>query len=460
MLNQLVILSFCLVSLTANAAFQLPEYKKITLKNGLTVYLMQQAEVPLVDVNIVVKSGSIHDGSSQGLSYLTAKSLSLGTASKTKAQIEQELDFIGANLNSYTNKDFSVVSASFASKDIDTMMPLIADVAQRPSFDESEYQKFKKRQLLLLEQDKESPKQVIGNYFEGLLFGDKGYGSPKAGTSESVAKIKVEDVKQFYQTTYQPNNAALVVVGDFELKPMSQRIKKLFSRWSNTHTLKLNQQRAEIPQHEAKVLLVDKSDAIETTFMIGGKGIDRSNKDYVGLSVINTILGGRFTSWLNDALRVNSGLTYGARSRFNAYSQTGTFYISTFTKSATTIEAVDLALETYQKLWQQGVDDKTLASAKAYVKGQFPPRYETSQQLSRLLAYMYGYGFDESFINTFEAQVDELDTNKAKALIAEYFPKENLQFVMIGKADDIREKVKKYGSVTEIDIKDSGFVAR
>ena len=115
------------------------------------------------------------------------------------------------------------------------------------------------------------------------------------------------------------------------------------------------------PLTQAKVLLVNKEDAIESTFTIGGLGIARNTPDLVGISVINTILGARFTSWLNDELRVNSGLTYGARSNFTYYSQSGSFAISSFTKTATTVEAIDLALKTYDRLWEQGIDEETLA---------------------------------------------------------------------------------------------------
>jgi zinc protease len=206
-------------------------------------------------------------------------------------------------------------------------------------------------------------------------------------------------------------------------------------------------------EREAQVLLVNKGDAKESTFMIGGPGIRYSNPDFTAVSVVNTILGGRFTSWLNSELRVNSGLTYGARSRFDAKQLGGGFYISSFTQTATTTEAIDLAIDTYQRLWLQGIDKATLESAKSYVKGQFPPNYETSSQLSGLLSRMFIYGFDESFINTFARQVNQLNEEGVKQIIEKYFPKESLQFVVIGKSDDIRDKVKKYGKLIETDIK-------
>jgi predicted Zn-dependent peptidase len=157
---------------------------------------------------------------------------------------------------------------------------------------------------------------------------------------------------------------------------------------------------------------------------------------------------------LNDELRINTGLTYGAGSRFTALKNGGSFVISTFTASKTTEPAIDKALEVLNKLHTNGLDEKALASAKNYVKGQFPPRYETSGQLAGLLTQMFWYNFDQSFINNFEKNVDELNLAKANQVIEKYFPRDKLQFVLIGKAADIKKIAEKYGSVTEVDIKD------
>ncbi len=207
----------------------------------------------------------------------------------------------------------------------------------------------------------------------------------------------------------------------------------------------------------ANVVLIDKADANETTFMIGGQGVAVNNSDSVAISVINTILGGRFTSWLNDELRVNSGLTYGAVSRFNKYGNAGTFYISTFTKKSSTFEAIDLAMKTYQRLWQQGIDQKTLDSAKAYVKGQFPPNYETSGQLASLLSTLWTYQLSDDYINSFEQKVDSLTLAKSKKLIEQYFPKQNLHYVLIGNAKELKMKAEKYGKLSESTMKSYAF---
>ncbi|WP_199609462.1 M16 family metallopeptidase [Flocculibacter collagenilyticus] len=446
-----------IVTTTVNAAYSLPEYTKTELNNGLTVYLLEQHEVPLIDVNVVVKAGAVEDGKLAGLSYLTAENLKLGTKSLTKDKMDETLDFIGAEVVADSSLEFSQISASLAKKDLNKVLPILKDMVAEPAFDKAEFEKHKSRYLLQLQQLKESPKSVINNYFNKTLFGGSGYGSVEQGDTESVTAITIDDIKQYHQTWYQPSQSAIIVVGDFETQAMLKQVKALFGEWENTKTPKRTEITGVKDFKNANVVLVNKADAIESTFMIGGKGVARSNPDYIGIRVINTILGGRFTSWLNDELRVNSGLTYGARSAFRSYSQAGTFAISTFTKSSTTEEAMDLALQTYQRLWNKGIDEKTLASAKAYVKGQFPTRYETSTQLADLLANMFGYGFDEQFINTFEQQVNSLTTAKAKTLINKYFPKDNLQFVVVGKAEEIAETLTKYGKVKQLEIKDAGY---
>ncbi|WP_236701378.1 M16 family metallopeptidase [Thalassomonas viridans] len=453
--NTLILLLLSLTSLQAFAAYQLPEYEKLTLDNGLTLYLMSQREVPLIDVSLVVKTGAVNDGEQAGLTRLTTENIAMGSRALSKSQLENKLDFIGADLYNTTNLEFSQLGASFASKDKELVLTLLRDLAVSPRFDSQEFDRFKKRHLLEIEQNKESPKSVIDFYFNQLLFGPSGYGANAMGNAASISAITLADIKAYHHKWYQPKNAALIVVGDFTAEDMKKQLTGLFSRWKNHSPVPTTTGTGEKTLTGSKVLLVNKEDAIESTFLIGGKGISRSNPDRVGISVINTILGGRFTSWLNDELRVNAGLTYGAGSSFTSYSKDGKFTIATFTKTETTEEAMDLALKTYRRLWQQGIDEATLASAKAYVKGQFPPKFETSSQLANLLVNMYGYGFDENYINRFEHQVNSLTLAKTRQLINKYFPRENLQFVVIGKADKIRDKLAKYGPVTEVDIKDS-----
>lgn len=437
--------------------FQLPQYEKVIMDNGLTVYLMEQHEVPLVNISLVTPGGAVKDANLYGLASLTADGLLFGTKSYSKSQIEEKLDFIGATYNTSASKEFARISISYVNKDQQIVMEILKDLIINPTFNEDEFEKRKKLVLSNLERAKESPSSVIRTYFDKFLFGDHVYGNPVSGTSESVAKISVNDLKEFYKNNYYPSGSAIAVVGDFNLQDMKSDIAKVLKDWNTKGNTRQNVQKENFSFNNNRLLLVNKDDATETRFLIGSYGIKRSNPDFIAVEVINTIFGGRFTSWLNDELRVNRGLTYGARSSFSAYKNSGTFVISTFTKTETTIETIDAALELLDKLHTLGINDETLNSAKNYVKGQYPPDFETSGELASLLTDMFIYNFNESFINDFQKNVDDLTVEKTKEIVTKYFPKENLQFVLIGKASEIRDGVKKYGEISEKDINGVGF---
>lgn len=433
--------------------YKLPPYQKFTLSNGLTIYLMEQHEVPMINVSVIVPAGAIYDGDKAGLASLTAAALKHGTRSYPKAKLDEELDFIGAGVSTYSTKEAARLSAEFASKDREKVLGIIRELLTAPVFDTAEFAKEKNRVLVRLNQAKESPRSVISSYFDKLLYGDHVYGNIVAGTPSTVGALTAKDVQQFYKNNYIPNGSAIAVAGDFNSKEMKNLLTKLFSAWKKGSQPNANLAAQPISKPgENRVLLINKDDAKETTFYIGAPGISRNNPDYVAIEVINTLFGGRFTSMLNDELRVNTGLTYGARSSFTPMKNGGSFVISTFTASKTTEAAIDKALEVLKNLHEKGIDEQSLTSAKNYVKGQFPPGYETNGDLAGLLTEMFWFKFDESFINNFQKNVDGLTLDKARQIISTYFPKDKLQFVLVGKAADIKKIAEKYGKVTEVQI--------
>lgn len=452
-----IVLSLILVSLNY-AQFKLPKYEVVKLDNGLTVYLMEKNDVPIISFSAVFDAGAIRDGVQNGLASFTAEALKFGTKSYTKNQIDSTFNFYGSSLNTYARLDYSGLYSEFMKDDLDKLLPVIKEVITNPTFPEEEINKRKQRWVAELDQAKESPRQVIGAYYNKFLFDGSAYGNPVDGIKKTVESIDLKQINNFYQINYRPENCAIAVVGDFDAKNIKSVFEKQFSGWNAEGNKLVSDLRFENKEFtEAKVYLINKDNATETTFMIGGFGVPMSNPDQIQIDVINTILGGRFTSWLNDELRVNAGYTYGARSRFASYKTAGTFYISTFTATKNTEPAIDLAVKTYNRLFEKGIDEATLKSAKNYVKGQFPPDYETAGSLAGFLTQKYIYGLDDSYINDFENTVDGMTVEKANEIIKKYFPKDNLQFVLIGKADEIRDIAKKYGKVIEKNISEDGF---
>lgn len=451
----LILLLFSSVGL---AQFKLPHYEVVELKNGLTIYLMEKKDVPLISFAMSFDAGAIKDGSDYGLASFTAEALKFGTSTYTKVQIDSIFNYYGSNLSVNANYDYSSLFSQIIKENIGVLLPVIAEVVIQPQFPSEEITKRKQRWLAELDQAKESPRRVIGDYFNKLIFDDGPYSGPLNGIKSSIQKIDQQKIKEFYLFNYRPETSSIAVVGDFDSDKMKTLLEKYFGNWKN-NTPKIISDIRMIQKsfEEPKVYLINKDNASETTFMIGGSGIPMSNQDQIQIDVINTILGGRFTSWLNDELRVNAGLTYGARSRFSSYKHSGIFYMSSFTATRNTEAALDLALKTYQRLFGKGIDEATLTSAKNYVKGQFPPDYETSNSLASFLIQKYVFGIDDSYINDFEKKVDELDVNKANEIVKKYFPKENLQMVLIGKADEIRSVARKYGKLIEKNLSEDGF---
>lgn len=450
-----IIASLLLITSGFAQGYKLPKYEKFKLANGLTIYLAEQKEVPVISVSAIMPAGAIYDGDKTGLASLTATALKHGTKNYTKAKFDEELDFLGAYINTFASKESAGLSSKFAAKDKAKVLGMIKEVILEPAFNADEFEKEKKRTLQQLDQQKESPRSILPAYFDKFMYGNHVYGNIVQGKKSTVGALNINDINNFYKQNYLPEGSAISVVGDVNTAEMKAMLTTLFSGWKKATKPQNNMAAATITNPTTnRVLLINKDDARETTFYIGAPGISRNNPDYVAIDVVNTLFGGRFTSMLNDELRVNTGLTYGAGSRFSALKNAGTFYISTFTATKTTEAALDKAVEVLNNLHTKGIDENGLASAKNYVKGQFPPRFETSNQLAGLLTQMFWYGFDESFINNFEKNVDGLTLPKAKEIIAKYFPKDKLQFVMVGKSADIKKIVEKYGAVTEVQIKE------
>ena len=207
-----------------------------------------------------------------------------------------------------------------------------------------------------------------------------------------------------------------------------------------------------------RLLLIDKPDASQTYFGIGNIGVARDDPDRVAIRVVNTIFGGSFTSMLNEELRVKSGYTFGARSFFDERKLPGAFGIFIFTKNQTTTQAIDLALQVQHDLHKNGVTPEQLASAKNYIKGQFPTSLETSKQLAEIIAVHDFYGLGDDEVNEFAARVDAVTPEAARRVIDKHFPDDNVVLVLIGKTAEIGHAVEKYAEKRDQrEISDPGF---
>ncbi|MDK2124074.1 M16 family metallopeptidase [Parachitinimonas caeni] len=457
-MRSLIASTVMVLSLPAVAGeFKLPAYERYTLPNGLTVFLMEKHDVPLLSVRAVIKAGAVDDADRSGLAHLTQEGILLGSRQYPKQKLNEAFDFRGATLSGVSGFEQTMIAADMGRDDSAALLPLLADIVQKPTFALADFSKLRALTVDELKQQREQPDAVVKSYFNRMAFGSGAYGNPVEGTVASVSKLQRQDLAGFHQRYYRPESSALVVVGDFKADSMKSTLNSLFGGWRGVGTQPSRAELGQVQADRARVWLVNKSDSVQTTFMFGGAGVPYNHPDFVPLQVINTVLGGRFTSWLNDELRVSSGLTYGAGSNFSSNAKAGVFKVSSFTESAKTADALALAFKTYQRLWQPGIDATTLESAKAYIKGQFPPRYETGSQLASFLAEMFVYDIGAERINNFNRDVDSLTPERVQSLIKQHFAKDKLQMVLIGKASEIRKVAEQYGEVTDLEIKADGF---
>jgi predicted Zn-dependent peptidase len=419
---------------------KLPPYRKITLKNGMVVLLMEQHKVPLVNLHLTLRAGTTQDpAGKEGLAALTANLLRKGTRTRTAEKISSDLDAAGARYAAFATLDASGCTAEFMRKEIAGGLALFADLVMQPSFPESEVQKLRAQRIDGIRSSKDSAQGVIRNYFNAFLYGDHPYGHAQAGDERSLAGLTRADVADFHAAHYLPANAILAVVGDFQSTEMEKLVTEHFGAWHAAGKPKRVEPGQPHPIQGRKLLLVDKPDATQTYFMVGNLGVARSNPDRVGIQVVNVLFGERFTSMINTALRIKSGLTYGASSNFGMFQKPGPFAISSFTANATTGKALDLTLATLKDLNEKGISEADLASAKAYIKGTLPPKtLETGQQLAAILSDLQLYGLPDSEVDGFFAKVDALTMADARRVIGTYFPDKDLCFVLIGKASEIK----------------------
>jgi zinc protease len=423
---------------------KLPAYRKVVLKNGLTLLLMEQHEVPLISFSVRVRAGSVSDpAGKEGVASMTAALLRKGTATRTAEQFSSELDFVGGTFSAGASVDATDVSAEFMKKDVAKGLALLSDALMRPVFPAGEVVKLAAQRVDGIKAAKDRAQGVIGSYFNAYLYGKHPYGRPVGGDESSVASISRDDVARFYAANYTPAGTVMAVAGDFATADMEKQVTDAFASWPAAIAPAVLVPDAETVTGR-RLLLVDKPDSTQTYFRVGNVGIRRSNPDRVLIEIVNTLFGGRFTSMINTELRIKSGLTYGAGSSFTEWRAKGPFAINSYTGNASTEKALDMTLDVLKRLHEKGVSEDDLASAKAYLKGQFPPEIETSDQLADSLSELVFNGLDEREIDTYYAKIDAATPADVSRVIRQYFPLDNLVFVLIGKAAEIAPVAKKY----------------
>src|SRR6185436_20339966 len=334
-----------------------------------------------------------------------------------------------------------------------------ADALMRPHLDADELTKYRDRQIEFIKSAKDSdPSQMLPIYGRALLFGAHPYGRPQGGSERSLAAITQSDVVSYHAAYFGADRTTLVFAGDLDAKWMKKALTTAFGGWTKSKGPAAPALTEPPRVSGRRVLLVDSPGAVQTYFWLGNVGVDRRYNGRPALDLVNTLYGGRFTSILNTELRIKSGLTYGASSRFTRATVAGEFAIRSFTQTETTAQALDLTLKTLDDLKHGALAPDMLESARAYVLGQYPLQLETAAHWAATLSDLELYGLGREYIEGYGPALTKVDLAETAAVTADAFPRPtDLVMVLIGDAAKIRDAAQKYGPVTEMKLSDPDF---
>jgi len=420
----------------------LPPITTRQLPNGLKLMIVEQHELPLADFVLLVGSGSTADPASKpGIANLLSAMLREGTTTRKSLEIADQIAFLGIRLSPTSSWESSTLSLHTPTAQLDSALALFADVALHPSFPANEFERVRKTQLTELLQLRDQGAAIASIAFPAIIYGSAHpYGAPAQGTEASVKALTTGDLQSYYQANFRPNNATLIVVGDVTPAQVEQKINALFGGW----------QRADIPQINyseppksgtTTIYLIDKPGAAQSSFRIGAVGVPRSTQDYFALTVMNTILGGSFTSRLNQNLRETRGYTYGAGSRFDMRRAAGPFLASAEIVTAKSDSAL---LEFMKELngIRQLVPPAELSRAKRYLQLQLPGNFETTQQIAAALVPVALYGLPLDYYNNYVQSIEGVTQADVARVAQQYINPGSLAVVIVGDRKTIEAGLK------------------
>lgn len=454
-----VLLLLYFPALVAAQGVTLPASERLVLGNGAVLVLVEKRDVPLVGLRAIIRGGAVVDPSGkEGLSNLFAAMLEKGAGEYSAAGFAEAVDSVGGRLSASAGLEGIYVSGDFMARDAELMVSLLTDMLQRPALERSEFRKLRDRSVNLILAAKDSdPGQLMSSYASAFLFGEHPYGNAVDGSESSLASIVHSDLQRYYEEQLGGDRLIISVSGDFDVAAMRALLSEAFGGWRPAgEALPV----LEAPEYQAgrRVLLIDKPGATQSYFWIGNVGVARSYSKRADLDLANTLFGGRFTSMLNTALRVESGLTYGARSRLSQPLQPGSVAISSYSETSTTFEAVDMALGILGQLHDTGLSAEMIDSARNYVLGQYPTRLETAAQLASQFAVLEIYGLGADYVDGYGDALSGVTVESIAEVVNEVYPaREDLVFVVLGDAEQIRDGLANYGPVTEMSITEPRF---
>jgi zinc protease len=436
---------------------KLPQPVEKTLANGLRVIVVPKHDIPLVAVRLLVKTGAAADPAGRdGLADLTATVLTKGTKTRTAEQIARGVEALGANLAADADWDDSSVDLSVMSSNLPRALEYVADVARNATFAKEELERERAQAIDALQVELTEPRPLAQVVAARLVFGETPYGHNLGGLPSTLAKITRADVVKFHANYYRPDNAVLLLAGDVEAEDAFKLAEAQFGKWQNVGRASARPGRAEArPTSSPRVVVIDMPESGQAAVVVARRGIRRSDPTYMQALVANSILGGGYSSRLNQEIRIKRGLSYGAGSNFSARADVGPFTASTQTKHESAAEVAGIITAEMGRLGTADVLETELTPRKAALTGEFAQSLETTSGIVNRLSALALYGLPLTDINRYISGVQAVTAEDIRKFAGTNLAGKDVNVVVAGNAKQFLEPLRKqFGEVEVIPVAD------
>ena len=426
--------------------FEFPPVTSEELPNGLALLHASHGDLPLVTLSLVIDAGGAEEPDAcAGLAAMTANALASGTKRRSADEIAWAIESLGIHLEAHAGWDAAYVRMTAPTGRIEEAAELFAEVVRDAAFPEIEITRLREQQLAGILQRRKQPGTLAGDAAARAIFAPGvPWSRPLVGTSDTVRGLSREDVAGFHRARYSPRGAALVVTGNIERSAARALADLRFGDWQGPATA-----RRIVPVRAAadttRVVVVDRPGAVQSEIRIGHVGVERATPDYFALAVMNTVLGGSFTSRLNMNLREKHGFTYGARSGFTMRRQPGPFLVQAAVANEVTARAVEEALREIEGVRDRGATADELDSARDYLGGVMPLQLQTTAQLASRLDDLVVYDLPLDWFRHYRAGIAAVSADDVVRVAREHVRPERFAIVVVGAAEQIAPDLEKLG---------------
>lgn len=426
--------------------FHFPPLERLVLPNGMPLLFAQVRGLPVVTMGLLVRAGGIHEPAERaGVASLTSSLLESGTAARGAAEVADELERLGVQLSASASWDVAHLELTGLSARMDAGAAIAADLLRNPSFPQAEVERLRQEQLARILQRRADPRSLANEMAARFIFAPSSpFSRSLSGSPGTLGPVARGDVASFHASHYSPLGAVLLVAGDLDVEEARALAERHFGDWAGAPAPAVRvtvEPRAE----QREIFIVDRPGAVQSEIRVGEVGVARDTPDYFPLVVMNTILGGAFTSRLNLNLRERHGFTYGVSSAFAMRREPGPFTVATAVQTEVTAAALTEIFREVEGIRDAPVSDAELRDARTYVAGVFPLRLQTTDGVVSRLAELALYDLPDDYFDRYRDEVVAVTAEQVLRAAREHLHPERMAVVVVGDAERIRPSVEALG---------------